>query len=59
MAYRQHQHNMSATFVPGMDDFYMPPAAPELVAPKPNRYGRIVEQDAVYTASREAQKMEC
>lgn len=35
MAY--HQHNMSATFVPGMDDYYMPPATPELMAPKPNR----------------------
>lgn len=30
----------SATFVPGGfdDDYYMPPPAPELVAPEPQRY---------------------
>lgn len=33
-----HDHNMSATFVPGgYDDYYMPPPAPELQAPLPQR----------------------
>lgn len=36
MAYH-HQYSTSATFVPGMDDYYAPPAPPELMAPKPER----------------------
>lgn len=36
--YYQQQGGMSATFVPGVDDgYYMPPPAPELVAPEPQR----------------------
>jgi len=36
--YGYNQADMSATFVPGVDDgYYMPPPAPELVAPEPQR----------------------
>lgn len=31
------QYHTSATFVPGMDDYYTPPAPPQLMAPKPER----------------------
>ena len=58
MAY-QHQHSMSATFVPGMDDFYQPPAAPELVAPKPNRYGSSSKEDAGHRTSSWVSETEC